>query len=128
MDKKDIKELYKSWENCLKMWKWVAENYERGMKIEDIHVLKRRWINKNHTGKKPKFDCFFCEYADNKFGMLINHPKKFNERYCPKCPGYLVSKGFSCEDYKSYSWHIKPKQFYKKLLKLHKKYQESKTN
>ncbi len=95
--------LDRSWKNCLRMWKWISENWKEG---DNIVAMKRRWLVKN------KFDansinayCFFCDYRfDESFG-------------CELCPGKLVNLRFYCQN-KTYDYYSKPKKFYAKLLHL----------
>lgn len=98
--------LDKTWENCLAMWKWIAENYDG-----TVHpmTMKRQWLRQNRFTKERLFNCFFCEYGKTKDEFLN----------CSKCPAFGThKKPGGCENYGSYNWHSKPKQFYAKLVKL----------
>jgi len=120
-------ELDQVWENCLEMWKWIYENVKKEDDIEDIANLKIRWLKDNGHSNYRRNDCFFCQYASKNGGIFVAKTgNDTNHKYCPQCPGTLVSKQFHCEFKKSYVWYAKPKQFYKKLLKLYQKYQDNK--
>ena len=97
--------LNKTWEECLRMWKWIAKVHKDGN--GDVERLKRKWL-KEH-GYKPSGiheQCFFCNAARNN---------------CPKCPGKQVSKSFDCTKRPTYKYDEKPKAFYRKLVELNKK-------
>ena len=121
---KQNEELDQVWENCLKMWKWIYENVQKEDDIEDIPGLKIKWLKNNGYRDNIIYRCFFCQYASKHNGIFIKDSEGYT--YCPQCPGTLISKQFHCEFKKSYVWCKKPKQFYKKLLKLYQKYQDDK--
>lgn len=103
--------LKQAWTQCLKMWKWIAENYVDN-KTNNTDKLKTIWIKENKIRYSLQHHCFFCQYDKEQKG----------ESYCDTCPGKLVSRRFQCEVYSSYNWQSKPKQFHKKLLELHEKF------
>lgn len=103
--------LEQTWAECLKMWKWIVENYK---KLElTIWNAKRKWLNENgYRNVKVKGACFFCHYVargeDVKKGCFI-------------CPGALVDATFHCATFHSdYHWSNTPENFYHKLLELDK--------
>ena len=107
--------LSKAWSECLRMWKWVAENHE-----EDEHVLdaKRTWLLQHgYKIYSLENDCFFCEYQKQNAGSCFDGK---NES-CTKCPARIVNRKFCCERNISYAWHEKPKAFYRKIVQLDKK-------
>jgi hypothetical protein len=102
--------LNQTWKNCLRMWKWIAKNWEPGA---NIRVLKRQWFCKYKPQLDIESDCFFCEYQsqhNTKVDTLIIPD-------CMACPGKLVSKHFNC-CCKTYNYEYHPKKFYQKLLQL----------
>ncbi len=97
--------LKKTWTECLRMWKWIAEQVEAGSK-KTGKKLKDEWMEKNNYSGIVMCNCFFCEYtARHKHG-------------CESCPGHLVDKTFNCNN-NSYNFYWKPIAFYKELTKLH---------
>lgn len=103
--------LNKTWQLCLKMWKWIIEEIKRD-KTQSIEGLKEKWLIKNKY-ENIFCDCFFCNYA-------YQQPLKDCEDMCDFCPGRLVSKRFNCFD-SSYNHETKPLKFYKKLIQLNNK-------
>ena len=102
-----------TWELCLRMWKWIAENWQ-----EDRYVcaMKTQWLRQFWAGKpEPKMGCFFCDYHKKHGSGDITIPGDLSG--CEQCPGRLVSGRFHCE-HETYSWVDNPKRFYKKLLML----------
>ena len=96
------------WKNCLRMWKWIAKNWKKGM---DVLSMKREWLIRNGFASENIFsNCFFCDYV---FGE--NKGKN-----CEACPGMLVHPQFHCQN-KTYDYCSKPKKFYAKLLHLNAK-------
>ena len=105
-------DLDKTWEECLRMWKWVSERHE--LTGKESGILKVLWLkNHNKNRVKLRFDCYFCEFANNK--------QLEGEAECKHCPGRLVSSWFHCERYSTYNWMETPKAFYAKLLELNEK-------
>ncbi len=101
--------LKKTWEYCLAMWKYVAEEWQKDHR--DIDQLKREWVAKYSFGEMQS-NCFFCHYE-------TSHPrkKKFNSKNeCPKCPGVEVAPLFSC--YNS-GWDTDPVKFYRILKRMY---------
>ncbi len=93
--------LDRTWKNCLRMWKWISENWNPGRSVE---IMKRRWLKDHRFKNAPISHCFFCQH--NAF-----------HADCSDCPGRLVSKRFHCENV-SYDYYNRPKRFYAKLLEL----------
>ncbi len=105
--------LAKTWQECLRMWKWIAENYKNGDEIDD---LKIEWLKKHDIAEDEiSVDCFFCEYCDG----------KCENRYGPRCPGVQVNRRFTCHSL-TYGFRRKPVKFYQKLVELNKKRLEKK--
>ena len=96
--------LAKTWQNCLRMWRWVVEEWKKDNDI-DVDELKEMWLEENDSDTSLKADCYFCERAGTS---------------CDKCPGKLVSKSFDCQ-YKKYHYLWHPDKFLKKLEQLNKK-------
>ena len=102
-------ELDICWKNCLRMWKWIAENWRS---FDYVPVMKREWLDTNGFGKLDE-DCFFCDYAE-KFA------NDDDDDLCAKCPPRLIEPKFDCHDI-GHRWHADPKAFYAKLVQLDKK-------
>lgn len=106
------------WVECLKMWKWVAENFD-----DDgwacVWYLKERYLQKHRIKIDLHSNCFFCQYNLEQEGT----PSYDGENPCSNCPAKLISKNFSCES-ETYDYEDKPKQFYKKILGLYEKFQK----
>jgi len=103
--------LAKTWQLCLRMWKWIAKETEEGSTLS-IWDLKSQWLEEHGFSFKDLgsgTDCFFCEYNSQQEGVD-----------CKYCPGYLVSKSFHCYRM-SYHHRNRPIQFYKKLVELNNK-------
>lgn len=121
--------IEQAWTLCLKMWKWIAENYKND-KIESTTQLKKRWLKENKTLPEMKdvdinylsFSCFFCQYNVEQRASKIKVNYDDANMDCSKCPAKLVSKRFCCERYEAYNWMCKPKQFYKRIKELHEKF------
>lgn len=92
--------LNQTWILCLRMFRWIIkqENVE-----ERIGTLKYQWISDNGFGYVPAH-CFFCD---------------FGKGSCRKCPGKLVDPNFQCTA-PDYHYSLKPKAFYKELLRLNR--------
>ncbi len=105
--------LNETWVLCLRKWKWVAEEWEKGRR--DIENLKAEWLREHGFGDElVDNDCFFCEYDSQ------------HDDDCKSCPAILVSRNFSCTNV-TYIWCYKPTTFYNKLLSMNKKRLEGKT-
>jgi len=102
--------LAKTWQLCLRQWKWIVEQIEAGTEL-DVCDLKRQWMNKKGFKKHViKDDCFFCEYVC-----------QYEVHSCEdNCPGTQINKRFNCCA-STYHYQRKPKLFYKKLLELNEK-------
>ncbi len=101
--------LDRTWKNCLRMWKWVSEKYD---KDSNIVLLKQDWLENHRFKKNVLACCFFCQYA-YKHGQQCF----IAEKGCPECPGALVDARFKCGNIR-YDYSTKPKAFYQKLLEL----------
>jgi hypothetical protein len=99
--------LDKTWELCLKMWKWITVERRKGNRACTA-ILKSEWC-KRHSFMHIAVDCFFCEY--NRAHQGIG---------CSKCPATLIDKEFRCVG-SSYDYGRFPLAFYKKLLQLNRK-------
>lgn len=101
-----MKTLDRTWVNCLRMWKWISENWKKG---DNVVTMKKRWLRNNgfNAGSIKNY-CFFCDYHSNE-----------NED-CEICPGKLINSQFHCQNV-TYNYYLKPKKFYAKLLHLNAK-------
>lgn len=107
--------LAQTWKECLRMWKWISEQpMPKYDLLDNIENLKEQWLNEHdYILSTMDSDCFFCNYASE-------HETINDNDCCQNCPGRLVSKSFSCIDYR-YRYDEQPKKFYKKLVQLNKK-------
>lgn len=97
--------LNKTWEECLRMWKWIVKQIDAGNK-SCVAILKHKWlIQHGYCPDDIRSFCFFCQYACD------------SGSECSRCPGKIVSKRFDCRCI-AYSYNKEPKKFYKKLLQL----------
>ena len=96
--------LEKTWQKCLKMWRWIVKEWKEGRNL-DIDTLKEQWLQKNDFGASLLSDCYFCNYDHDG---------------CNKCPGRLVLPSFNCWDDK-YNFKRHPDKFLQKLEQLNKK-------
>ena len=97
LEKENKMNLDQTWEECLKMWKWVSEAQDGKMLMA---TLKLKYLD-DHKMESIVASCFFCDYADS----------------CRSCPGRLVDAEFDCKNLE-YSYLCKPKEFYQELLRL----------
>jgi hypothetical protein len=104
--------LNKTWEECLRMWKWVSKKWKKG---DNVLVLKIDWLHDNGYGfNELDHDCFFCEYDEF-------YSRKYNNKgECRLCPARKIDNNFGCA-LSRYSYKNKPKAFYRKLVELNKK-------
>ncbi len=103
----DNMSLAKTWQECLRMWKWIVARWKSHMSVYD---LKCEWLDSHGYGKLRIMEsCFFCHYSGRR-----------TTDFCTQCPGALVEKRFHCEDCESHEW-FNPPAFYRKLLSLNKK-------
>ena len=100
--------LSKTWTECLRMWKWIAEQAKKNDEV-DVIKLKTKWTKK-HGYKDVKIlkDCFFCDWAGSS-----------DDRIC-ECPAKKIDPNFKCCN-SLYYYHHKPLAFYAKLVELNKK-------
>lgn len=122
--------LSETWKQCLRMWKWIDENYPKKPgfdKLDLIIDLKNEWLDKNGIEDELNSDCFFCEYAERRWNEEVEQYLNisWNREICYYCPGKLVDKEFSCTSV-SYNYTEKPHKFYQKLLSLNKKRKDKK--
>ena len=97
--------LNETWVECLKKWKWIAQ---QKMKGDIVHILKVQWLEDNgYCTDDVRYHCFFCEYT-NKRG-----------RRCDLCPGRKIDPGFECRN-SDYDYFDEPILFYAKLKKLNR--------
>lgn len=102
--------LNQAWKVCLRMWKWIVEQRQKG-RNDDVGDLKDEWFETQQK-KYSRIDicagCFFCEYD-------VQNNDICDE--CLRCPGRLVSKSFNC-CHSAYDCYTEQAKFYKKLLQL----------
>ncbi len=104
--------LNETWEECLRMWKWISRNAWR---YPSIQHAKCRWLELNGYDLDKKWlvdECFFCEYATK----AAKRGKKLGP--CKYCPAAKVESGFTCG--RTPAWYENPKAFYLKLVELNK--------
>jgi len=115
--KEMIMTLDKTWEECLRMWKWIDSEVEESYDDESpVEALKEDWMEKH--GHDIVYNCFFCEYAKVKSGV-----KNFyygNDACHDFCPVLEVDPDFDCCD-DDCNFESNPKAFYRKLVELNKK-------
>lgn len=109
--------LKKTWEECLRMWKWIAKE---GVGIFDddvynkVYNLKRVWLSINgYSNTNILNDCFFCGYTEK-------HGGEIDCGNCINCPAQKIDEYFCCQDVGTH-WSDNPIEFYKRLVKLNKK-------
>lgn len=111
--------LDKTWDNCLRMWKWIAEQVKRiknwdaysyAFQKNVIETLKRSWCKENGYNEL-EYDCFFCEFANSVYVRSFNCDDN--------CPARKINKWFWCDN-NSYHFTKEPLKFYAKLLALNK--------
>lgn len=95
--------LDETWELCLQMWKWIAEEWKPG---KSVHRLKAEWLERHgHTISLTADDCFFCQYAQAHKGCYKS------------CPGELIENGWGCTTVE-HNYETRPKEFYVELVRL----------
>ena len=113
-------DLDKTWTECLRMWEYVSRMC---LIKNDSGYWKGVWLDNNFPDEWFECDCFFCEYNGGS-----EHPEI--EGGCKNCPGTLVDPSFHCEKSHEfpidYDWKENPREFYKKIKQLHKKYLKNK--
>jgi len=107
--------LDQTWERCLAMWKWIAEQVEKAIRQHKrkpcIEDLKTEWLDLHGFGNDSlNNNCFFCEY--NKY-----RTKSINKDCW--CPARLVDKGWTCFD-EGRVFDEHPIAFYNKIKALNK--------
>lgn len=99
--------LDETWVECLKMTKWLSENYDA--EIDDIDERKIYYLAcvcHMDGDDFPALQCFFCNYTNGYSG-------------CKKsCPGKLVDPAFSCTLGKGPHYISDPIGFHENLLRL----------
>jgi hypothetical protein len=107
--------LEKTWKECLRMWKWIANAKLGGngysLKNLDVVELKHIWLAANNIEYMFN-DCFFCGYAAEHGGYV-------DPGFCEKCPGQFVKETFNCCAEPRHN--DDPVDFYNLLVKLNKK-------
>ena len=107
-----MKKLDRTWENCLRMWKWITNNLPKGFseateEIKDFIIdhLKWDWLKNNNFNRKIIQACFLCEYD------------KKHKGNCDSCPAVLAypEQEFHCTDDK-HNYAYEPILFYKELM------------
>lgn len=104
----------KTWEECLRMWKWIAKEIKKP-EHRGVADLKEDWCKRNGYSSEQLVDsCFFCTWAET-------HLKKFhdNTELCTGCPGGKFDPDFNCM-YTKYDYLNNPTGFYKKLKQLNR--------
>ena len=97
--------LNKTWQFCLRMWKWIADEKKNG-RIKSVYNLKNEWLRKNGFKDVRIIQrCFFCDYANDE---------------CFRCPPRLINSSFDCMN-NPYNWQYEPTKFYEKLVEINKK-------
>jgi hypothetical protein len=109
-----------AWEECIKMYSWIAENHQD---FDDIpkakaHYLKTQTTYAENTapsGQQENGDllhnCFFCEYAKK--------PNNYGAADCNKCPARLddPKSSFHCAN-PSYNFAYCTEAFLVKLIEI----------
>lgn len=107
--------LGKTWSECLRMWKWIAEQKKKH-NTKLIPALKGEWLDDNDYGEDDiANDCFFCDYALNKSDSYYIGVR--DEDCCKYCPARKIDADFLCM-YRDYDFEDRPIQFYAKLVEL----------
>lgn len=110
--------LEKTWSECLRMWRWIAETKTKETRwgiFSPVSRLKVTWLECNNyidNDKDLLNECFFCNYADTHRGQV--EPGE-----CENCPAQTVDETFNCCGYPSFN--NKPVEFYELLVELNKK-------
>ena len=107
--------INETWEQSLKMWKWISRRCKGKSKdwiCYSLWSLKSQWT-KEHGIEEDSLvnDCFFCEYDSLRPTSEINGG-------C-FCPARKIDKDFDCMS-KYYSYSMHPRLFYAKLKELNK--------
>ena len=80
-----------------KMWGWIADRIEETREVQDIHYLKRRYLN--NRGEQAAKHCYCCEYAEKRRVMgpatrdnsCFYCPLDWENPDVPRCPCELYS-------------------------------------
>jgi hypothetical protein len=102
--------LDETWDNCLDMWKWIAEVVLGNPEFPDdiaafVADLKEKWIRENFGRKETEAYCFFCDYDTH------------HENGCGSCPAALMEEDFDCNN-ALYDYETMPVEFYNKINEL----------
>ncbi len=108
--------LDRCWKNCLRMWKWISENWESN-DIRATRNLKEDWLKSHRFNTEAIVcNCFFCQFNTDRSQTTLEDVS------CRSCPGKLVRPRMAhtwCEHTKT-DWRFYPKAFYAKLLALNR--------
>ena len=100
--------LDETWEECIKMWRWIVANRRPG---DNIHTSKRAYADKLYPEGEMPCNCFFCDYAE---------ANEKTRSICLSCPGVLVDPSFVC-DHPHYAYNgTRPELFLAKLEELNR--------
>jgi hypothetical protein len=103
--------LNETWEQCLKMWKWISRQCLGHTKLwckSNVNRLKIEWFESNNLSG-VHFHCFFCHSRTG---------GRTNGIDCG-CPAHKVDKNFSCTT-PEHHYMSHPRLFYAKLKELNK--------
>ena len=100
--------LKKTWDECLRMWKWIVE--QNPISVEAVWGLKKEWIKDNEYEHKSIWGwCFFCAYNKNFDGIRIKGRSNIEIRNGTVTrdnrPNY---KGFRNGIYATTEWDAEP--------------------
>ncbi len=98
--------LDETWEFCIKMTKWIAEEMRRDSS-QRVGTLKKAYLAQNHPDLHLCNNCFFCDYDDD------------NDNECKACPARLVESSFDCRN-DAYNYYWRATDFHKELVRLNK--------
>ncbi|KKN77624.1 hypothetical protein LCGC14_0358990 [marine sediment metagenome] len=107
--------LNDTWKNCLKMWKWIAEQSSTRGAIG----LKHEWMKANNCDSLIN-DCHFCQYHNEQGG------ENSEQGFCLSCPGVLVDPTFDCMS--GIYGYGTPIKFNEKIIALNKQRLEESDN
>ena len=103
--------LNKTWEECLRMWKWIDSQVAESYGDDDdspVESLKEEWLEDyGYDPSEINFMCFFCNMAGNSHSGASECEDK--------CPAVAIDPDFDCcmEDDDGYNFEMYPKAFYR---------------